>query len=47
MTDNPSPPPPREPLRLPSNCVDKTAERIGTITAIVGTTAAGKGTNPG
>jgi hypothetical protein len=43
MTDKPAPTPPREPLRLPSNCIDKTAEKIGP----VGVTAAGKATKPG
>ena len=47
MTDKPAPTPPREPLRLPSNCIDRTAERIGTVVVIVGATAAGKGTKPG
>jgi hypothetical protein len=48
MTDKPAPPPPRQPLRLPPNCVDRTAERTGTITVIVGATAAAsKGTKPG
>jgi len=37
--------PPR--LRLPPNCVDVTPERVATITAITGVTAAGKGTKPG
>jgi hypothetical protein len=30
-----------------SNCSDVTAERVGTIFAIVGATAAGKATKPG
>jgi hypothetical protein len=42
MTDKPTPPPPRPPLQLPPNCVDRTAERIGTVTVIIGATAAGK-----
>jgi hypothetical protein len=29
-------------LVLPPNCVDRTAERVGTVMAIVGATAAGK-----
>jgi hypothetical protein len=40
MTDKPAPKPP---LQLPPNCVDRTAERVGTVMAIVGATAAGKG----
>jgi hypothetical protein len=32
-----------EPLRLPPNCRDVTAERVGTIIGIIGATAAGKG----
>jgi hypothetical protein len=33
-----SPLPPRQPLQLPPNCVDRTAARIGTITVTVGAT---------
>jgi Tfp pilus assembly ATPase PilU len=43
MTDKPAPTPPHEPLQLPSNFVDKTAEKIGTVIGIVGATGAGKG----
>jgi hypothetical protein len=32
---------------LPPNCVDVTPERIGTVVAIIGAPAAGKGTKPG
>ena len=35
--------PPRSPLQLPPNCVDRTAERVGTMVVIIGATAAGKG----
>jgi hypothetical protein len=42
MTDKPNPVPPRQPLVLPPNFRDVTAERIGTVVAIVGATAAGK-----
>ena len=38
--------PPREPLRLPPNFRDVTAEKIGTVIGIVGATAA-KATKPG
>jgi hypothetical protein len=34
--------PPRQPLRLPANFIDKTAERVGTVIAISGATGAGK-----
>jgi hypothetical protein len=47
MTDKPAPTPPRQPLVLPSNFRDVTAERVGTMVAIVGATATGKGTKPG
>jgi hypothetical protein len=40
MTDKPAPTPPREPLRLPPNCRDVTAEKAGTVIGIVGATAA-------
>jgi Tfp pilus assembly ATPase PilU len=43
MTDNPAPTPPRQPLVLPPNFRDVTAERIGTVIGIVGVTGAGKG----
>ena len=46
MTDKPAPTPPREPLVLPPNFVDKTAEKAGTVIGIVGATAA-KATKPG
>jgi hypothetical protein len=36
MTDTPPPAPPRPPLVLPPNFVDRTAERVGTVMAIVG-----------
>jgi hypothetical protein len=39
MTDKPTPPP-REPLRLPPNGRDVTAEKIGTVIGITGATAA-------
>jgi Tfp pilus assembly ATPase PilU len=35
--------PPREPLRLPPNFRDVTAEKIGTVIGIVGAAGAGKG----
>jgi hypothetical protein len=38
---------PREPLRLPPNFVDRTAERVGTVTGIVGATAPAKANKPG
>jgi hypothetical protein len=41
LTDKPAPTPPREPLRLPPNGRDVTAEQIGTV---VGATAVGKAT---
>src|SRR5580704_12382990 len=44
MTDKPAPTPPKQPLVLPPNGRDVTAEKIGTIVGIVGATAAGKGT---
>ena len=43
MTDKPAPTPPREPLRLPANCRDVTAEKIGTVIGIVGAMAAAVG----
>jgi hypothetical protein len=43
MTDKPTPTPPREPLRLPPNGRDVTAEKIGTVIGIVGATAAKPG----
>jgi hypothetical protein len=43
MTDNPATTPPREPLVLPPNFRDVTAERVGTVTGIIGATA----TKPG
>ena len=48
MTDNPKNPvsPPRQPLVLPANCRDVTAEKIDTVIGIVGATAA-KATKPG
>jgi hypothetical protein len=46
MTGKPAPTPPREPLRLPPNGRGVTAERIGTVIGIIGTTAA-KATKPG
>jgi hypothetical protein len=45
-TDKPASTPPREPLVLPANCRDVTAEKIGTVIGIVGATAA-KATKPG
>jgi hypothetical protein len=42
MTDNPNPVPPRQPVVLPPNFRDVTAEKVGTVVAIVGTTAAPK-----
>jgi Tfp pilus assembly ATPase PilU len=47
MTNKPNPVPPRRPLVLPPNFRDVTAEKVGTVVAIVGATAAGKGTKPG
>jgi hypothetical protein len=47
MTNKPNPVPPRQLLQLPPNCIDRTAEHIGTVIAIVGAAAAGKGTKPG
>jgi hypothetical protein len=47
MTDKPNPVPPRQPLVLPPHFRDVTAEKVGTVKAIVGATAAGKGTKPG
>jgi Tfp pilus assembly ATPase PilU len=47
MTDKPAPPPPCQPLVLPPNFRDVTAERVGTVIGIIGATAAGKGTKPG
>jgi Tfp pilus assembly ATPase PilU len=47
MTDKPAPTPPRQPLVLPPNFRDVTAEKVGTVMGIVGATAAGKGTKPG
>jgi Tfp pilus assembly ATPase PilU len=38
---------PRQPLVLPANFRDVTAERVGTIIGIIGATAAGKGTKLG
>jgi hypothetical protein len=38
MTDKPAPTPPREPLRLPPNFRDVTAEKIGTVMGVVGAT---------
>ena len=35
-------PPLRPPLQLPQNCVDRTAERVGTVVVIVGAPAAPK-----
>ena len=43
MTDKPVPTLPREPLALPSNGRDVTAERLGTVMAIVGGTEAAEG----
>jgi hypothetical protein len=42
MTDKPATTPPREPLRLPPNFRDVTAEKVGTVVAIVGAPAVGK-----
>ena len=36
-----------QPLVLPPNCRDVTAEKIGTVIGIVGAMAAGKATKPG
>jgi hypothetical protein len=47
MTDKPTPTPPREPLRLPTNCRDVTAEKVGTVIGFIAATAAGKGRKPG
>jgi Tfp pilus assembly ATPase PilU len=47
MADKSDPVPPRQPLVLPPNFRDVTAEKVGTVMAIVGVTAAGKGTKPG
>jgi hypothetical protein len=47
MTDKPAPTPPRQPLRLPPNVVDKTAENIGTVIGIIGAMAAARGRKPG
>jgi len=44
ITDKPAPTPPRPPLQLPPNFVDRTAEKIGTVIGIVGATAAEKAT---
>jgi Tfp pilus assembly ATPase PilU len=44
MTDKPNPAPPRPPLRLPPNCRDVTAKKIGTVIGIVGATGAEKAT---
>jgi hypothetical protein len=41
VTDRPEPEP-REPLRLPPNCRDVTAEKIGTVIGIIGATGVGK-----
>jgi hypothetical protein len=46
LTDKPAPTPPRQPLRLPANFRDMTAEKIGTVIGIVGATAA-TATKPG
>ena len=43
MTDKPAPTRPREPLVLPPNFHDVTAERVGTVVAIVGGTEAAEG----
>jgi hypothetical protein len=43
MTDKPAPTPLREPLRLPPNCRDVTAKKIGTVIGIIGATAAVQG----
>jgi hypothetical protein len=42
----PAPTPPRQPLQLPPNFRDVTAEKIGTVTGIVGAAGA-KATKPG
>jgi hypothetical protein len=39
-------PEPTAPLQLPANRTHVTPERIGTMVAIIGATAAGKGTKP-
>jgi hypothetical protein len=36
MTDKPNPVPPRPPLALPPNGRDVTAEKVGTVVAIIG-----------
>jgi hypothetical protein len=36
-----------QPLRLPPNSRDVTAERVGTVIGIIGATAAGEATKPG
>jgi Tfp pilus assembly ATPase PilU len=38
---------PRPPLVLPPKFRDVTAEKVGTVTVVIGATAAGKGTKPG
>jgi hypothetical protein len=43
MTDKPAPTAPRQPLVLPPNIVDRTAERIGTVIGIVGCDGCGEG----
>jgi hypothetical protein len=43
MTDKPAAPkPPRPPLQLPPKCIDRTAERTGAITVVIGAPAAEK-----
>jgi hypothetical protein len=42
MTNNPNPVPPRQPLVLPPNFREVTAEKVGTVMGIVGATAAAK-----
>jgi hypothetical protein len=46
MTDKPTQCHPRQPLVLPPNFRDVTAEKIGTVIGIIGATAA-KATKPG
>jgi hypothetical protein len=46
MSDKSNPVPPRQPLVLPPNFRDVTAEKIGTVIGIIGATAA-KATKPG
>src|SRR5271169_452778 len=42
MTDKPAPKPPRPPFQPPPNFRDVTAERVGTITVVIGVGAEGQ-----